>query len=215
MVARAGDGFGVLAAAASGDHVLQLARDEQVEIYARFADGAAAAVPVAVCQQRTKSDSKTLWSGETGADGRATIQHFQLLREDEGSEREPAAEERFAAVLRVPTTPRVLTEFDGRRTTDEAIELRVPDLGKLEVQLLCHTGVPLLSAARVGFGAAAPSRDEDAFPVSRRLLHRSVGKPVGAAAVELPYAQLGRPHRVYARFPGARRTVYALSLIHI
>ena len=208
-VAASSDGeFGYAAVPAQGQHTLRTARDEHVDLEAAFADGRAATVPVALLQGTEQNESAVIWQGETDRDGRARVGHFQLLRRPPPPT-EDAAPARFAALVPLPTAPLTLTEFAGRPAPSEAVRLTVPALVAVEVELTCHSGRPLLSPARVGFGAERGRREAGAFPVSRRLLHQAAQKPVGVAKVTLPSAQVGRAFRVYARYPHERRASYA------
>ncbi|MGC6488797.1 MAG: hypothetical protein ACON4Z_14215 [Planctomycetota bacterium] len=202
--------FGYAAMGPTDAQTLHMSLDEQVLLRARFGDGAPAAVPVALLQLASAQESRTLWRGDTDGDGRARVPHFQLLRQPQPTDGPPAPE-RFAALVRLPTTPLTLVEFPGRPAPQQPVALTVPDLGRVAVQLRCHSGRALLSPARVGFGAERRPREEGAFPVSRRLLHQSAEKPVGDATVTLPYAQVGRASRVYARYPHERRASYAAA----
>jgi len=201
--------FGYVTVAREGNHQLQMQADEQVEVVARFADERPASIPVALRHQSRNDNTDTIWRGNTDKAGRVIVRHFQLLRRAAAEGQPETFRERFAAMACLPTTPVTLTEFDGRPASDEPVVLQVPDLGKVEVQLACHTGKPLLSAARVGFGAERRPRTPGGFPSSRSLLHQSVNKPTGAAPVELPFAQVAQSLRIYARYPSDRRASYS------
>lgn len=205
--------FGYLTVAREGSHLLEMQADEQVEIVAKFADERPAAIPVALRHQPKADDTDTIWRGATDASGRVLVKHFQLLRRAAAQGQPEGFRERFAAMACVPTQPLTLTEFDGRPASDEPVLLEVPDLGKVEVQLTCHTGKPLLSPARIGFGAERRKPEPGAFPSSRSLLHQSANKPAGLAPVELPYAQVGQPLRIYVRYPTDRRAAYSQSAV--
>ncbi|MCK5941310.1 MAG: hypothetical protein KAI24_05010, partial [Planctomycetes bacterium] len=210
LVAAHKDGeFGYLAVGRDGRHVLHLQTDEQVTIAATFPDGSPAAIPVAVRHQHRPGNADTIWRGQTDADGRAVVRHFQLLRRAVAAGQPETFAERFAAMACVPTSPVVVTEFAGRPTDERPVQLQVPALGRLQIRLQCHSGVPLLSSARVGFGAERRNRAPDAFPISRGLLHQSTEKPVGDEPTSLPFAPVGQPLRVYARFPSDRRAAYS------
>ena len=207
VAASSGGEFGYAAVPAHGEHALRTAPDEHVDLEATFADGRAATVPVALLQRTEENDSAVIWRGETDRDGRARVDHFQLVRRPPSTEAaEPA---RFAALVPLPTEPLTLTEFSGEPAPRESVQLTLPALVAVEVELTCHSGRPLLSPARVGFGAERRRREAGAFPVSRRLLHQSAQKPLGVAKVTLPYAQVGRANRIYARYPHERRASYS------
>lgn len=203
--------FGYLTVARDGSHRLTMQTDEQVEIVARFADSTPATIPVALRHQPKSNDTDTIWRGSTDQAGRVLVRHFQLLRRAAAKGQPEGFRERFAAMACLPTEPLTLTEFAGRPASDEPVLLEVPDLGAVEVRLTCHSGKPLLSSARIGFGAERRARKPGAFPSSRSLLHQSVSKPVGQAPVQLPFAQVGQPLRIYARYPSDRRASYSQS----
>ena len=210
LVVAAKDGeFGYARLRGEGEHTLRMAVDEAVSLRATFADGAPARAPLVVCQQVAPDETETIWEGWTDAAGEAVLAHFQLYRRAPPEALPDSFRERFAALVKLPTQPLVLQEFPGRPATDAPIELLLPDLGSVEVQLLCHSGAPLLSSARVGFGAERRERAPGSFPVSRRLLLQSANKDAGATTVQLPFAQVGQPLRVYARYPTERRAAYS------
>ena len=210
LVVAAKDGeFGFAKIQGAGVHTLRMATDETVALRASFSDGAPARAPLAICQQVAPDETETIWEGWTDAGGSAVLAHFQLYRRAPPEVVPALFRERFAALVKLPTQPLVLQEFPGRPTTDAPVELLLPDLGSVEVQLLCHSGAPLLSPARVGFGAERRDRANGSFPVSRRLLLQSANKDAGAATVRLPFAQVDQPLRVYARYPTERRAAYS------
>lgn len=182
-------------------HTLLLQTDETLRLLARYdAEHEAPGVPLAVLWRRPDQEARTLWRGDSGRDGRATIRHFQLLREG------PAADEAFGALALVPAA--MLTTFAGRPTNGDEVEVLVPALGGIAVQVVDHAGNPVLSPAVVGLAgdrpASAPSARPDFLP-PRGLTNQRRDKPLGAEPVLLPFSEVGADVRIWARFPNDRR----------
>ena len=179
--------------------------DEQVTLLARTAEDAPApGVPVAVLQQFDRGEARVCWQGVSDAHGRASLPHFQLLRET----RNPApSAERFAAVAMLPAA--VAVEFAGRPAPADPVRVEVPPVGRLQVQLVDHAGNALLTPAIVALAAfTAPAfAAETAFRLPRNLAAQRTDKPAGDAPVELPFVEVGTPLRVHARFALDRRPV--------
>ncbi|HEX5052242.1 MAG TPA: hypothetical protein VFZ65_10750 [Planctomycetota bacterium] len=182
---------------------LELQGDETVTVLAEDAEQRpGAGLPVALLQHRGRGDANTIWQGPTGADGRAIVRHFQLLRQ---SPRGPDGAEAFAAVLLAPCPEPVVAPFEGRPAAAEPVRLVVPSLGSVDVRLTDHRGTPLLSPAYIACtvdGAAEPS---EPFAIAKTLLSRHQAKPVGADPVHLSAIGAGTQLHFYARFQGDRR----------
>lgn len=209
--ALTGDSFGFLVVTKKpGQHTITLGPDEQVVIVAHHSGDAGQTVkdmPLVVVQQHKTSSTKELWRGRTDERGRAVLRHFQMMRQSRRSDQPKEFRERFAAVLRIPTTPIVLAEFPGRPTTDDEVHIHVPPLGTVQVQLVDHSGRPLLTPARIGISTigSAPKT----FPIRSGTFSQTANKPVGTAPVTMPYAQVGRDVRLYARYAHDRRSAYS------
>lgn len=208
LVAAAADGEFGFAAVPPRDRLqpLALLRDEQVVLVARHADGApAAAAPLAIVQHRGDQQTRPLWQGEAGADGRVVVRHFQLVRDDQPT---PPAEQ-FAALPLVPGATAVV--FPGRPAAGEPVELLLPALGGVVVRVVDHRGTPVLSPATVGIAGdqKVAFAGGDPFAVPRGLLAQRRPKPVGDDPVLLPWHQVGTPVQAYARFDTDRQPAVA------
>ena len=193
------------------DHTIKLRADEQVVIMVRAPKDAphqsVAGVPVAVVQVYKPGRMKEIWRGRTDEDGRATATHLQMRRRSASSQTKDFRE-RFAALLRTPTTPLTITEFPGRPTDGKPVYLTPPPMGTVEAHLVDHAGKPLLSAATISY----PTKNQtskDGIPVRSSSLVDSVRKPVGAVSVQIPYAQLGKDVQLAARFAHDYRRCYS------
>jgi hypothetical protein len=204
VAARSGDEF-AFATLRSGRRAvtLHLVADEQVALQVQRTGGQpAVAAPLALLQWLGKGEAKVVWRGETGPDGTVLVHHFQLYRQNGD---QPVADERFAALVPVPTPVPVLVEFAGRPATRDPVVLRLPPVGDVEVQVTDHLGTPLLSPAWI---AARLDGKQDAaapFPYSQGLLVRSTSKPAGDGVVRLPFVGGGTTLRVSAHFEADRR----------
>jgi hypothetical protein len=188
---------------------LPLVTDETLTLRTTY-DGteSAAAIPLAVLQRHGDQEARVIWQGDSDRTGRVVLPHFQLLREAQTQKRDaPPPAEQFAALALVPTAVAVL--FAGRPAATTEIQVPVPPLGQVAVQVVDHRGTPLLSPAQVGFhfdrrdGIAPPTQP---LPFPRGLQQQRRDKPVGDAVVLLPFRELGTPLRVYARFPHDRQS---------
>lgn len=193
-------------------HTLVLQTDETLRLIARYdAETPAPGIPLGVLWRRPDQEARTLWRGDSGRDGRATIRHFQLLREG------PVADEAFGALALVPAAP--VTPFAGRLAPATAgadagaeglgeVEILVPALGGIAVQVVDHAGNPVLSPAVVGLAgdrpASAPNARPDLVP-PRGLTNQRRDKPLGQEPVLLPFSEVGADVRIWARFPNDRR----------
>ncbi|MFY9342156.1 MAG: carboxypeptidase-like regulatory domain-containing protein [Planctomycetota bacterium] len=185
-------------------HTLRLLRDETLLLAARYPDGSpGAGVPIAIVQQFGDQQGQPVADTVAGRDGNAAVRHFQLVRQS----RDGNPPERFAAVPRVPAA--VAVQFAGRPTPDTPVELPLPPLASVRVALVDPAGSPILQRATVmltavrsvTFGSAAPTRLPPGLNVQRQ------DKPVGDAAVLLPWHQLGVPIELTAMFPTLRAPV--------
>lgn len=205
------DSFGFLVITKKpGHHTIALGPDENVVIVAHHSGHAGQTVkdtPLAVVQQHKTNSTRELWRGTTDERGRAVLRHFQLLRPTQRTDQPKEFHERFAAVLRMPTTPIVLAEFPGRPTNNDEVHIHLPPLGTVTAQLVDHSGKPLLTPALIGFSNTNATPEE--FPVRSSTFRQSTNKPVGALPVALPYAQVGRDVRLYARYAHDRRSAYS------
>ncbi|MCR9247849.1 MAG: hypothetical protein NXI31_22705 [bacterium] len=206
LVAARTDGWFAFGVARPGKRTtkLELRRDERVTI-AVFdeADRPVAGAPVAIVQHltKTKRATSTIWTGSTGADGRAAAPHFQLARRRLGK----GQKERFAAVLRVATAAPILTEFVGRPAPAAPVELRAPPTGAVEILLTDHGNRPLLSPARVVLTPVSTKKRQPDALGAAYLTHRRVEKPVGEGPVMVSWLAAGMTVRPVVRFPSEKR----------
>jgi hypothetical protein len=206
VAARSGDEF-AFATLRPGRRqaTLHLAADEQVEVLVLHADDRpAAAAPIALLQSFGPRTAEVVWQGDTGADGRAVLRHFQLHRR---AAKSPPGTEVFAAVARLPTAAPAHAPFAGRPATRETVVLRLPPVTTLAVQLTDHRGAPLLAPAWVAVRLDGKTDTAAPFPIEEGLLARHTLKPVGAEPVVLPFVPADTPLRVSAHFDGDRRGV--------
>ena len=198
----------VVVTARPGQHRITLEPDEQLLIAAQYdgrPDQPAAFVPVAVQHQHRPARAEECWRGTTDDRGQAIVRHFQLLRRERASSQPESFEERFAAIALLPLEPIRLTEFAGRPASNDPIVLSLPSMATMTAGLVDHAGKPLLSPALLRFAIIDPTIPPGAFPLDHQGLRVSVDKPVGVNTVTLPFLQIGRPLRLYARYPYARR----------
>lgn len=182
-------------------HTLVLQTDETLRLVARHdAETPAPGIPLGVLWRRPDQEARTLWRGESGRDGRVAIRHFQLLREA------GVAEEAFGALALVPAA--AMTTFAGRPVAGDEVEILVPALGGIAVQVVDHAGNPVLSPAVVGLAGDRPANAANVRPdfvPPRGLTSQRRDKPLGAEAVLLPFSEVGADVRIWARFPNDRR----------
>ncbi len=198
--ARSGDEFGwSWAPPREQTRTIALQADETLQLAAQYPDDSPAAqVPLVVLQQFGGDEGRPIWRGDADRRGRATIRHFQLVRENRQGEQPP---ERFAATAAVAGATAVT--LAGRPAPAEPVVLRVPPLGALRLQVVDHQGNPVLSRATVGVGGVAQPKfaDKQAFVMPGRLVQPTAEKPPGSAPVVLPWQDVGGTLSGYARFP--------------
>ena len=204
--------FGFLEfAKAIGDHTITLREDEQVVLVVQSSAEAPPRsmedIPLAVMQAYKRGRSAEIWRGETDERGRAVVPHLQYLRRPVEKNQQEDFKEQFAAVVRVPSKPVMMTEFAGRPTNGEPVAIALPPLGTVQAQLVDHSGRPLLSPAKIGYSTKGLS--SQSFPISSSSFALTVEKPAGDAPVELPYARLDSEIQIYARYPHDRRSTYS------
>lgn len=206
--ARAGDEFGhTTAGPAPRTATIVLLPDEELVVVAKDDDQRPLpAIPILLLQQVGTDEARQIWDGTTGADGRAVVGHFQLVRQQmqDGKAAEPKPES-FAALAAVATAPPVLAAFAGRPAQRDPVQLFLPPLGGIELQLTDHTGTPLLSPAVVGATTEPVPNVQTPVRLPPTTVHQRGTKPVGPDPVLLPLFGLGQPMRVFARFEGDRR----------
>ncbi|MBL8732886.1 MAG: carboxypeptidase regulatory-like domain-containing protein, partial [Planctomycetes bacterium] len=202
--ARQGDDFAFAVLPPRGRTVtMLLQRDETVVLQVTRADGKPGAdVPVALLQHFDgRGDAQPVWQAHTDGHGRAEARHFQLLRGNPS----PLPAERFLALVQVPTLSPVASEFVGRPAGSEPIVLTLPPLAAVDVRLVDHRGLALLTPATVGIVTEPAWRTVADLPVPRHLTGSRVDKPVGPAAVTLPLVEAGAAVRLFARYANERR----------
>jgi len=184
---------------------MTLLADETVTIEVTTSDGKPAPdVPLQVLQHSGGSrGARTLWRGESAANGRAIVAHFQFMRRGlrEG------VPERFAAALGVATAKPIVTEFEGRPPPEEPIRLVLPPVGQIEVVLTDFRDRPLLSPAAIAIAPLKRVPADGEFPAPSSTTSRHHSKPVGDEPVRIGWLAAGSQVRIAARFRGEQRAL--------
>ncbi|MCA8956293.1 MAG: carboxypeptidase regulatory-like domain-containing protein, partial [Planctomycetes bacterium] len=126
---------------------------------------------------------------DTDARGVAVFDHFQLYRRAADKSWSKELHDRFQASVLIPLAEPVAREFGGKPLPAEAIEMRVPALGRLVVRVVDHDGHPFQHAARAELRlvqANVPS-----------WLHHAERRDPAGAGVEFARVGVGlrlRPH---------------------
>ncbi len=209
--------FGFLALPARpGNHTITLGPDEELLIVARHSDSPerpATAIAVGVVQEYKANRTSRIWRGTTDERGHAIVRHLQLLRRDVAKGVPKDFTERFAAFAMIPSAPATTAEFEGRPLKQKSVQLTLPPQGSVLAKLVDHSGKALLSPARIGFGAPPHSPAPGDLPISSTYLTHTVAKPVGSAAIEIPYAQVGMNIQLSARYPHDRRSAQSTTAL--
>tara|TARA_R110002072_G_scaffold87129_8_gene196742 strand:- start:959 stop:3811 length:2853 start_codon:yes stop_codon:yes gene_type:complete len=206
-------GFQVLPARL-GNHTITLGPDEELLIVAKHSgspERPAAGVAVAVAQEYKTNRTSRIWRGTTDERGHAIVRHLQLLRRDVAKGVPKDFTERFAAFAMIPSSPPTTAEFEGRPLKQKSVQLALPPQGSILATLVDHSGKPLLSPARIGFGAPPQPQTPGDLRIHSGYFNHTVAKPVGSAPIEIPYAQVGMNIQLSARYPHDRRSAQSES----
>ncbi len=135
---------------------LELRPDARIQVRLLRHDGNPAAGVTIVLRQEGGLEVRPLSRAESDARGNAWLTHPLHFP----GELDP--EIGFSVLASLPIVPAVKTAWDPRRTTDEALELRLPPVGSVEVRVVGPDGALLREETEVFLFAASPHGEETA-----------------------------------------------------